>query len=62
MYQNSTSTKAILWRLTFPLFLLCGLLLMITVMPVQWILTGNYCLHQDGWGKIFYQWGEKLNF
>ncbi len=52
----------ILWRLTAPVFLLYCLLMIIIVVPLKWIITGNRYLSQKFLDSFHYRWEEKFGW
>jgi len=54
--ENKTCTIA--WRFSIVLLIPIMLILMVTVMPIRWLLTGKYRWKQKEL-PLLYNWGRK---
>jgi len=53
-------TKGIFWRLSIVALAFVVVLFAVIVCPINWLITGEYQLDQDGWSKWFYKWAKKV--
>lgn len=52
---------SVMWRFSIVLLIPITLILMITAMPIRWLLTGKYRWKQKEF-PLLYNWGKKVGF
>lgn len=61
MKRKEPERTGILWRLTWPLWAIIFVLLVVIAFPINWIFTGNYRLtEQQKLYKLLKPWHKKL--
>ena len=49
------------WRLTYPFFLIFGIIESFIILPLKWVFTGKYYLSQKSWlGRFGVGWYNKI--
>ena len=54
--------SGVMWRFSSVIFLPIVLIMAVTYMPMQWLITGRYFLNEKGWTNWLYKWGKKIGF
>ena len=59
--NKSCTIHGVMWRFSIVLLIPITLILMVTVMPIRWLLTGKYRWKQKEF-PLLYNWGRKCGF
>ena len=54
--------SGVMWRFSSVIFIPIVIIMAVTYMPVQWLITGRYFLKEKGWTNWLYRWGKKIGF
>lgn len=61
--RDKRSKGKIIYRVTYPLYLIWNLLLTFVVQPVKWVMTGNFYFDMNNpVYKFTVKWGRKIGF
>lgn len=61
IYERTEKKGSFLWRLTYPLFFLYIAIILIIIMPVNFLITGSSFFKRNGKiNKIYELWEDKL--
>ena len=58
--QNNKLIK-ILWRLSIIPYLISVLIMYVTVLPIRWLIIGEYRLKNKKDFPFMYKWGKKID-
>ena len=56
--RGNAVLHGVMWRFSIVLLIPITLILMVTVMPIRWLLTGKYRWKQKEF-PLLYNWGRK---
>ncbi len=52
----------VMWRLSAVFFLVFTAILVVTYMPIKWVVTGKWHLDSNKQTNRMYKWGKKCGF
>ena len=59
--KKAWSIAIVMWRFSIVIYIPITLLMMLTIMPMRWLLTGKYRFKEKEL-PIFYKWAKLIGF
>lgn len=57
--KSGLNLAVVIWRFSIVIYVPLTILLMLTYMPIKWIVTGRYWLKKQD-EKLLYIWGKNI--
>lgn len=59
--KRQSAIQLVMWRLSILIYIPLTLLMMVTIMPIRWLINGKYRFKKKEF-PLFYKWAEHIGF